>query len=75
MLTFQVLGVTEDVTENRLESVLRLIKNDNAITTTKLAQILNVTRRTIARDVENLKDAGKIRRIGSDKNGFWQIVQ
>jgi len=73
------VNVTEDVTvsvtENRLESVLRLIKNDNAITTTKLAQLLNVTRRTIARDIENLKSAGKIRRIGSDKNGFWQIVQ
>jgi ATP-dependent DNA helicase RecG len=67
--------VTEDVTVNRLESVLSLIRNDNAITTTKLAQLLNVTRRTIARDVENLKDAGKIRRIGSDKSGFWQIVQ
>ena len=67
-------NVTENVTENREESILSLIKNDKAITTGKLAKLLKVTRRTIARDIENLKIAGKLRRIGSDKGGHWEIV-
>jgi predicted HTH transcriptional regulator len=41
----------------------------------KLAQELHVTRRSIARDIENLKNAGKLKRVGSDKGGFWEIVQ
>ena len=65
----------DNVTDNREESILRLIKNDKTITTVKLAQLLKVTRRTIARDIESLKNAGKVRRIGSDKSGFWEIVQ
>ena len=68
-------NVTENVTENREESILRLIKNNKTITTSKLAQQLNVTRRSIARDIENLKNAGKVKRMGSDKSGFWEIIQ
>ena len=68
-------NVTESVTENREDSILRLIKNNKTITTSKLAQQLNVTRRSIARDIENLKNAGKLKRMGSDKGGFWEIVQ
>ncbi len=66
--------VTEKVTENRGKSILNLILTDKYITTTKLAQILNVNRRTIARDIESLKNEGKLIRIGGDKGGYSDVI-
>ncbi|MCA1759739.1 MAG: HTH domain-containing protein [Bacteroidales bacterium] len=57
-----------------MENHQGLIKNNKGITTGILAKHLKVTRRTIARDIENLKIAGKVRRIGSDKSGYWEII-
>jgi predicted HTH transcriptional regulator len=51
-----------------------LIQENNKISTSEIANKLNVTRRTIARDNENLKKSSIIRRIGSDKYGYWQII-
>ncbi len=68
-------NVIENVTENREDSILRIIKNDNSITVSRLSKLLNVTRRTIARDIETLKSAGKIQRIGADKGGHWEVLQ
>jgi predicted HTH transcriptional regulator len=39
----------------------------------QLAEKLNVTRRTIIRDIEKLKKAGVIKRVGPDKGGYWEI--
>ncbi len=53
--------------------IMKLIRNENSITTAKLSQLLKVTRRTISRDMENLKFEGKLKRIGPDKGGHWEI--
>jgi ATP-dependent DNA helicase RecG len=67
-------NVTENVTENREQSILNLIFTNKYITTTKLAQMLNVNRRTIARDIESLKNQGKLIRVGGDKGGYWDVI-
>ena len=68
-------NVTENVTENnRFKRIIELIKNDNKITTTNIAKILQVTRRTIARDLDNMKSNGLIKRIGPDKGGYWKVL-
>jgi ATP-dependent DNA helicase RecG len=66
--------VTEDVTDNRRNAIVELIKKDNKITTIEIANTMGVVRRTIARDIELLKRSGVIVRIGSDKHGFWEVV-
>ncbi|MCL2773298.1 MAG: putative DNA binding domain-containing protein [Oscillospiraceae bacterium] len=43
----------------------------------KLSELSNATllsERTVTRELKNLKDLGKIRRIGSNKAGYWEIV-
>ena len=67
-------NVTDNVTENRSKQIIELIKENNKITTKELAKRLNVTRRTIARDIENLKSNDIIRRAGADKGGHWELV-
>ncbi len=68
-------NVTENVTENRLNFILEAIVKNNRITTTLLAKNINVSRMTIARDIETLKQQGKLQRIGPDKGGYWQVIQ
>ena len=43
------------------------------MTIDQLAAMLNANRRTIIRDIEKLKEKGKIKRIGSTKGGYWQV--
>jgi len=68
------IETNENVTENREQSILNLILTNKYITTTKLAQLLNVNRRTIARDIESLKNQDKLIRVGGDKGGYWDVI-
>ncbi len=36
--------------------------------------MLSLTRRTIARYVNKLNDKGVLTRIGSNKGGYWQVI-
>jgi ATP-dependent DNA helicase RecG len=67
--------VTKDVTkENRETKILELIKSNPLITTTEIAAQIKLTRRTILREIDNLKTQNKIERVGGRKNGHWKII-
>ena len=67
--------VTENVTENRSVAILKIMKENPGITTAQLAKILKVTRMTIHRDLDELKTKGRIRRVGGDKGGYWEVLK
>ena len=56
------------------EIVKRLLDNPN-LTAGELAAIFSVTDRTIKRDFTALKNENKIKRVGSDKVGHWEVIQ
>lgn len=66
-------NVTGNVTGNRLLLIIEEMKKNTSITTTDLARIFHVTRRTIHRDIDLLKQQGLLTRIGPDKGGCWQV--
>jgi DeoR/GlpR family transcriptional regulator of sugar metabolism len=39
-----------------------------------MAKLLDVTMRTIMRDIETLRDKGKLKRIGGRKDGYWKVI-
>ena len=45
------------------------------ISTESIAAFLKITRRTVARDIEKLKEKGVLIRIGHDKGGHWKIIK
>jgi len=51
------------------------MRADPFITKTELAEILNVSQRWIARKMKDLQGYGQIRRVGTDKNGYWDILK
>ena len=68
-------NVTDNVTDKRLISIINYISKNVRVSTNELAQLLNVTKRTILRDIEKLKKQNKIKRIGNEKTGYWEVVK
>ena len=66
--------VTDRVTENE-RAVLLLLEEDPGYTMQQLAEILSVSRKTIASRLKKLKEKGAIERVGSDRSGYWKIKQ
>ena len=44
---------------------------DKSITTSEMAEIVQVTTRAIEKQISKLKDKGIIERVGPDKGGYW----
>ncbi len=61
----------ENGDENR---VLNLIKENPYMTAKQMSIDLEISTRKISRIVKQLKEAGKIERIGSDRKGYWKII-
>ncbi len=65
---------TDNDTDNRLTLILELIKKNQQILLKDLAKTLEVSTRTIRRDIEKLKKMNKLKRIGAEKGGHWKIL-
>jgi len=50
-----------------------LIENPNSIYE-EISDKLSIPRRTIAREIKALRENGYIKRIGSDKTGYWEVI-
>ncbi len=67
-------NVTENVTEKRQLNILELIRDNPQITTNEMAELLNITKRTVLRDIEKLKQKKLLIYKGSAKKGYWKII-
>lgn len=54
--------------------ILKLIAEDAKISYETIAATTNRDRATIRRNIQKLKSLGFLHRIGSDKNGYWQLL-
>ncbi|HOZ29329.1 MAG TPA: Fic family protein [Bacteroidales bacterium] len=55
------------------DTVFSLIKQDNKITANEISERLKLSLSTVRRRIKELRNNGKIERIGSDKTGHWKI--
>ena len=68
--------VVENVEENdTVEQVFNEIKNNINISANDIAKILNKNLRTIQRAIATLKETNRIKRVGPDKGGHWEICK
>ena len=69
-----IKDVTVSVTVNDTQKkILKEMRKKPGITYDELAEIVNKSRRTVIRQVKNLREQGLVQRIGSDKSGHWKI--
>ena len=64
-----------DVLDNRLDKIIELITKNNKVLLQEKADQLDVSKRTIRRDIEKLKKQNKLKCIGSEKGGHWEILE
>ncbi len=57
------------------EKILTLIKENQQITIAELAEKIDVTDRTIERNIQTLKEKQLLRREGGAKGGYWQVIE
>lgn len=74
--TAQENNVTDNVTDKqpRLVQILNTISSNPRITTTELTQNFAVSKRTILRDIDKLKQ-NYIRRVGNEHDGIWIVIK
>ena len=53
--------------------IMELLKSDGYYTYDMMSEKLSVNRTTIMRNVQSLVKKGLLRRVGADKNGYWEI--
>ena len=58
---------------DRESALLNYLAQDPGYTVTQLAEMMNVSRKTIAGYLKALKEKGAIERIGTSRTGYWKI--
>lgn len=54
--------------------VLDIIKNNKGINKTQIAKMIDRAEMTVQRAIKKLIDEKLIRRVGSNKTGYWEII-
>jgi len=57
------------------DTVFSLIKQNKNTTATEISERINLSLSTVKRKIKDLKKQGIIERIGSDKTGYWNIIE
>ena len=56
------------------ESIIKLISENSRITQQEISDKLGINITTVARNIKELKDNNIINRVGSNKNGQWELL-
>ena len=80
----ELRDVTDDVTVNVTDEfplkaldirILMALKENPTLTREQLAKTFQKNIRTVQRSLNNLKQVEKIRRIGTDRTGYWEVLK
>ena len=69
-----VENVVENVVDIKKEQIIDFIVKNSKITTKEIAFALKINERTVQRKIKELKKLKILKRIGSDRAGYWEIV-
>jgi len=67
-------ALTEALSKTSEKIVAALIRN-SSITIAELAKSVGVTPRSIERNLQKLQEVGRLRRVGADKGGCWEVLK
>lgn len=70
-----VKSKNETVNDTVNDTVFHLIMQNNKITAVEISYRLKISISTAKRKLKELKESGRIERTGSDKTGFWKVIE
>lgn len=56
------------------EVLLQMIADNPSVTTTQMASALGINRSAVSKHLDRLKADGRLRRVGPDKGGHWELL-
>ena len=65
--------ITQKITVNQ-RKIIAAIKNNPYITQDELSEAVGIARLNIIKNMKKLQEQNLIKRIGADKNGYWQVA-
>lgn len=68
-----ISGVNSGLNENE-QSIIDLLRTNPNLSAKELSHNLDIPFRSVQRYISNLKDKGIIQRIGSNKTGYWEVI-
>ena len=57
------------------EKILSILKATPYVTINELAEIVEISQKGAEWQIAKLKKEGKIKRIGPDKGGHWEVIK
>jgi len=66
--------VGSKLAENQLK-IIFLILEDEKITKNRMSKILNISNTAVDKNILKLKNLGVIKRVGSAKGGYWEVIE
>lgn len=67
------MTLTFNFTQKTSGKILELISSNARITIPEMAAIINITERSIERNIGKLQKEGQLKRVGSAKGGYWEV--
>lgn len=64
---------TDNIT--REDAIVELMRKNKRISVREISAQLNIPRRTLFRLIDSLKTANRIKRVGSEKSGTWEVIE
>ena len=68
------INATIKLTDSQ-KKILEIILSDPRINQAEIAEQLNLHRVSVAKSMSKLQKEGVLKRVGSNKNGYWEIVE
>ena len=60
---------------SREDAIVNLMRKNKRISIKEISAQLNIPRRTLFRIIDALKTSNRIKRIGSEKSGTWEVIE
>jgi ATP-dependent DNA helicase RecG len=57
------------------DKILDLIRDNNTISYAEIVETLGMARSGIAKQIKKLQEDGRLRRVGPDKGGHWEVTE
>ena len=65
---------SENVSGKTSDRILKLLKENKNRTAKDLSKLIGISDRAVEKQIANLQEQGMLERVGSDKAGYWKVI-
>jgi ATP-dependent DNA helicase RecG len=66
---------SEKGSEKSSEKIMEMIRSNGSVTISELANQIGISTRAVEKQLATLKAENRVRRVGSFKGGYWEVVE